>query len=81
MSSRFGHYFDHIFDLIHPPVWYILWGSGLKASQFNMMGISPDAAFWLIAAVYSSGSWSLIGYKLIFHVLIAANLDSSTLCL
>jgi phosphatidylglycerophosphate synthase len=30
-SGRFGHCFDHIIDLIHPPVWYILWGRGLKA--------------------------------------------------
>ena len=32
-SSRFGHYFDHIIDIVHPPLWYILWGLGLKMSH------------------------------------------------
>jgi len=54
-SSRFGHYFDHIIDLVHPPVWYILWGLGLEASQYNMMGISLPAAFWLIMIGYLAG--------------------------
>jgi phosphatidylglycerophosphate synthase len=54
-SSRFGPYFDHIIDLIHPPVWYILWGLGLKAPQSNIMGLSADAAFWLIIGGYVAG--------------------------
>jgi phosphatidylglycerophosphate synthase len=54
-SSKFGHYFDHIIDLIHPPVWYLLWGLGLKASQFNMMGIALNTAFWLIVVGYIAG--------------------------
>lgn len=29
-SSKFGHYFDHLIDLIHPPIWYILWGLGAE---------------------------------------------------
>ncbi|UCD82238.1 MAG: CDP-alcohol phosphatidyltransferase family protein [Desulfobacterales bacterium] len=54
-SSKFGHYFDHIIDLIHPPAWYILWGVGLKASQFNEMGLSLNTALWLIVAGYIAG--------------------------
>ncbi len=29
-SSKFGHYFDHIIDLIHQPIWYILFAYGAK---------------------------------------------------
>ena len=54
-SSKFGHYFDHIIDLIHPPVWYILWGLGLGMSQFNFSGLSRGAVFWLIVAGYIAG--------------------------
>jgi len=43
-SSRFGHYFDHLIDLIHPPLWYILWGIGLQASY-------PDSSQWLKPAI------------------------------
>ena len=28
-SSRFGHYFDHGIDILHPPVWYLCWGEAL----------------------------------------------------
>ncbi len=52
-SSKFGHYFDHIIDLIHPPVWYILWGLGM--SQFTFSGLSRAAMFWLIVAGYIAG--------------------------
>jgi phosphatidylglycerophosphate synthase len=54
-SSKFGHYFDHIIDLIHPPIWYILWGLGLGVSQFNFSGLSLSAAFWLIVIGYVVG--------------------------
>ncbi|NPB10094.1 MAG: CDP-alcohol phosphatidyltransferase family protein [Thermodesulfobacteria bacterium] len=29
-SSKFGHYFDHIIDLVHPPIWYVLWALGAQ---------------------------------------------------
>ena len=54
-SSKFGHYFDHLIDLIHPPIWYILWGLGLGVSRFNFFGLSIDAVFWLILAGYAVG--------------------------
>jgi phosphatidylglycerophosphate synthase len=54
-SSRFGHYFDHIIDLIHPPVWYILWGLGLGAAQYNFGGLSLGPSFWLIVIGYVVG--------------------------
>ena len=54
-SSKFGHYFDHIIDLIHPPIWYILWGLGLGVSRFDFIGLSLQTTFWLIVAGYIVG--------------------------
>ena len=54
-SSKFGHYFDHLIDLIHPPIWYILWGLGLGDTQFNFFGLSLTAAFCLIGIGYVVG--------------------------
>jgi len=44
-SSRFGRYFDHIIDLVHPPIWYVLWGLGLGISY-------PDSGGWLLLATW-----------------------------
>lgn len=54
-SSRFGHYFDHLIDLVHPPIWYILWGVGLGVSRLDVIGLSLAAACWLIVAGYLVG--------------------------
>ena len=54
-SSKFGHYFDHLIDLIHPPIWYILWGLGLGVSGFDFIGLSIDTVFWLIVSGYAVG--------------------------
>jgi len=54
-SSRFGHYFDHIIDLVHPPIWYILWGMGLGVTQLDVIGISLATVCWLIVAGYMVG--------------------------
>lgn len=54
-SSRFGHYFDHLIDLVHPPIWYILWGMGLGGPRLEVIGISLAAAYWLIVAGYVVG--------------------------
>jgi len=32
-ASKFGHLFDHVLDLVHPPLWYFAWGLGLTAFQ------------------------------------------------
>ena len=54
-SSKFGHYFDHIIDLVHPPIWYILWGTGLGISHFDFSGMSLSVAYWLIVLGYVVG--------------------------
>ena len=52
-SSKIGHYFDHLIDLIHPPIWYILWGVGL--THFEVGGLSLGTTCWLIVVGYLAG--------------------------
>ena len=54
-SSRFGHYFDHIIDLFHPPIWYILWGLGLRMSHPDGLGFSLSSVLWIIVIGYAVG--------------------------
>jgi phosphatidylglycerophosphate synthase len=53
-SSKFGHLYDHMIDLIHPPFWYIIWGQSLLG--FNgVMGLSVEQMGWIIILAYISG--------------------------
>ena len=54
-SSKFGHYFDHIIDIVHPPIWYILWGLGLPASQVESLGVPLNTLFYAILVGYVAG--------------------------
>ena len=54
-SSKFGHYFDHIIDLVHPPIWYILWGLGLSIGQVDSLGFPLNTVFYLILIGYITG--------------------------
>ena len=49
-SSKFGHYFDHVIDLVHPPLWYILWAIGLPDARIDGLGLPLNTFFWLILA-------------------------------
>ncbi len=51
-SSPFGHLFDHILDLIHPPLWYLAWGLGLSLWH---PGFSLETSIWLIFGGYILG--------------------------
>ncbi len=53
-SSTFGHYFDHLIDLISPPLWYLVWGLGLESWEPGIP-LSLKAAFWLIFIGYIAG--------------------------
>ena len=54
-SSPFGHYFDHLIDLVHPPIWYILWGYGLLGSYPGGPGFSMTFICWGILVGYVAG--------------------------
>ncbi len=53
-SSQFGHLYDHLIDLIHPPIWYVVWGGSLIGFS-GAMGMSLDQMNWAIILAYVSG--------------------------
>jgi phosphatidylglycerophosphate synthase len=53
-SSRFGHLYDHLIDLGHPPIWYAYWSASLAAFP-PVFGLDVDALSWLVFAAYSAG--------------------------
>ncbi|MBW2478359.1 MAG: CDP-alcohol phosphatidyltransferase family protein [Deltaproteobacteria bacterium] len=54
-SSRFGHYFDHVIDILHPPIWYALWGVGLGTPTLAGTGIAVSQWAWAIFIFYTLG--------------------------
>lgn len=53
-SSKFGHLYDHIIDLIHPPFWYIYWGMSLVSFQ-SVLGQGQEQMYWIIVIAYIAG--------------------------
>jgi len=69
-SSPFGHLYDHIIDLVHPPFWYIFWGMSL-ADLSPMLGQDFTAMSWWLVGAYVlgrvfEGVFSLLGNCSIF---------------
>jgi phosphatidylglycerophosphate synthase len=53
-SSKFGHLYDHIIDLLHPPFWYIYWGMSLAGFQ-PVLGLGQVEMYWIIVISYIAG--------------------------
>ena len=53
-SSKFGHLFDHLIDLFHPPFWYIYWGMSLVYFQ-PVLGQGQQQMYWIIIIAYVAG--------------------------
>ena len=53
-SSKFGHFFDHLIDLFHPPFWYIYWGMSLVDFQ-PVLGQRLEQMYWIIIIAYIAG--------------------------
>lgn len=69
-SSTFGHLYDHLIDLFHPPFWYIFWGMSLAGLE-PVFGFSQVQMYWLIVIGYVlgrvvEGIFSLLGNCTIF---------------
>lgn len=69
-SSKFGHLYDHLIDLIHPPFWYIFWGMSLAGFQ-GVLGLDQEQMYWTIIIAYVGGRlvegiFSLLGDCSIF---------------
>ncbi|MCG7360893.1 CDP-alcohol phosphatidyltransferase family protein [Roseomonas sp. ACRSG] len=48
-STKFGNYFDHLTDLIHPPFWWLAWIAGCAAAGL------PLADPWLVGSIIFGG--------------------------
>ena len=53
-SSKFGHLYDHLIDLFHPPFWYIYWGMSLVNFQ-PALGQGLEQMNWIIIIAYVAG--------------------------
>jgi hypothetical protein len=53
-SSKFGHLYDHVIDLFHPPFWYIFWGMSLTGLQ-PVLGFDQGQMYGLIVLGYVLG--------------------------
>jgi phosphatidylglycerophosphate synthase len=62
-SSHFGHLFDHVTDLIHPPIWYVVWGLGLGVTNICQPWISLNLLFWVIIVGYIAGRLVELTFK------------------
>jgi len=71
MSSKFGHYLDHVTDIVHPPFWYVFWGMSLTGFT-PVAGFDQAGMYWLIAIGYVGGR--LI--EAVFHLLGEASIFS-----
>jgi phosphatidylglycerophosphate synthase len=54
-SSPLGNYFDHILDLVHPPLWYLAWGLGLASFDPAVLDVDLNFMILLIFAGYIAG--------------------------
>jgi phosphatidylglycerophosphate synthase len=63
-SSKFGHFFDHLIDLVHPPIWYVFWGLGLDAPHIYQPWLSLNIIFYVIICGYIAGRLAELAFKL-----------------
>ncbi len=54
-SSRLGNALDKNLDLVHPPVWYVLWGMGVDSFQPGLSWLSLNLALWAMVVGYGAG--------------------------
>jgi phosphatidylglycerophosphate synthase len=54
-ATRFGHFFDHGMDIIHPPFWYAAWGFGLAPAAMTLLPRWLEAGLWAMLVGYVVG--------------------------
>ncbi|WED42822.1 CDP-alcohol phosphatidyltransferase family protein [Legionella cardiaca] len=66
-SSKFGDYFDHGMDLIHPPFWYLAWGIAL--SKYYQVQFSEILnLFYVIVIFYILGRLAELFFKAVMGI-------------
>ena len=53
--SSFGNYFDHIPDLLFPPLWWLAYMAGLQVFEPPSIDASLWSCFWIVIASYVVG--------------------------
>jgi len=53
-SSPFGHLYDHVIDLVHPPFWYIFWGMSLESLP-GTLTMDFTTMCWALVLAYVLG--------------------------
>lgn len=53
-SSPFGHLYDHVIDLLHPPFWYVFWGMSLDSLP-AVADMGFTVMCWLLVSAYVLG--------------------------
>ncbi len=61
-STKFGHFADHILDIIHPPFWYLAWGMGLASYEPALLQLDMYAAIIVIWVFYILGRFCEGGF-------------------
>ena len=51
-SSKFGNFFDHSIDLVHPPFWYWAWAVGVQAGPNSLAADTLIAVLAIIIGGY-----------------------------
>ena len=56
-SSKVGHVMDHGLDIIHPPIWYWCWATGLGISDITFLYINLSVIdwMWILLVAYIGG--------------------------
>lgn len=70
-STKWGDTFDHGIDLIHPPFWYLAWGTGLSTFSPSISWLTVEITFGIILIGYIVGrivegifEWGLGGFAI-----------------
>jgi len=71
LSTRFGHLLDHGMDLVHPPFWYIYWGTALAVVP-DLWGFASTQWNLLIVVGYIGGRLA----EMLFHQLGSCSIFS-----
>ena len=50
-STRVGHYFDHVIDSVHPPIWYLAWAWGVTGGPPAFGRLWPHLTALVVAYI------------------------------
>ncbi len=68
-STQFGHLFDHIIDVVHPPLWYLAWAYGVGGDLAHLWTLAPQliailAGYIVGRLIESAFQYGLAGFSM-----------------